>query len=256
MEIKVDINKKEKSITLSIPAKNAGKFRFKSRSVSSPFGRPSNTFKKGLYLEWNIGYDMLVKDFKDKDKKKTTILNGDAFEFRGSDKNKSRKYPYELSELFCLACKNRLFSKKKIELLIKDIEKYEDFLDSEEKIITEKAKDNISLNTLKFKKTFTKLPTYFLVNGKAKEQIDVIVKQQQRAYGVEFPMVYYCIPFEAFQGHDQYNKMTLKDIKELKYIINKKNVTNLLLLMKVFGMTSTNHKKDILNILNIVKNNL
>ncbi len=56
----------EKNVLLIIPATNSGKYRFKKRKNRLDFGEIFSTrehcFNEQVYLEWQIGYDVLVKD--------------------------------------------------------------------------------------------------------------------------------------------------------------------------------------------------
>ena len=103
---------KENKIILSIRATNDGKFRFKTRTNNLNFGNTfstkGNNFSKDVYLEWQIGYDAIVKDVQ-AGKKETKLTN---LTFVGA--NKKIKYPYELSELVFDSIKIGLISKEKI----------------------------------------------------------------------------------------------------------------------------------------------
>ena len=112
-----------------IPANNAGKFRFKKRNTRLEFGESfstrGGTFDKNTYLEWQIGYDVPIKEaINDKYTKLNTIS------FVGS--NEKTKYPYELSELFYEAIKLNLISIKETKDLLTEIMKYKYFIDEKE----------------------------------------------------------------------------------------------------------------------------
>src|SRR3989338_4638047 len=66
MEYVIDKN----NILLIIPATNAGKFRFKKRRNRLDFGETFSTrecpFDDQTYLEWQIGYDVPIKDVEKK----------------------------------------------------------------------------------------------------------------------------------------------------------------------------------------------
>lgn len=84
-----------------------------------------------------------------------------------------------------------------------------------------------------------------------KTQIEVSIQKQQYASGVQ-PMIYFCIPYKAFENHsDFFGKSSVAGDK-LIYSINKTNVQNLITLMKIFGMASIRHNHDIIQILNIL----
>ena len=123
---------KENNILLTIPATNAGKFRFKKRKNRLDFGGIFSTrecpFDEQTYLEWQIGYDVPIKDVED-GKKETKLTNK---HFVGS--NGKTKYPYELSEIFYLAMELEFITKKEVENLLNEIKRYKTFID--EKAIT------------------------------------------------------------------------------------------------------------------------
>ena len=68
----------ENNILLTIPATNAGKFRFKKRKNRLDFGEIFSTrechFDDQTYLEWQIGYDVPIKDVE-KGKKVTKLTS-------------------------------------------------------------------------------------------------------------------------------------------------------------------------------------
>ena len=108
---------KEKNIWLIIPATNSGKFRFKKRKNRLDFGETFSTreclFDEQAYLEWQIGYDVPVKDVGGEEK--NTKLNKKSF--IGS--NGKIKYPYELSEIFYTAIELNLIPKEDQDTFLK-----------------------------------------------------------------------------------------------------------------------------------------
>ncbi len=121
-----------KNILISVPATNAGKFRFKKRKNRLDFGETFSTrkdiFDDQTYLEWQIGYDVPIKDVE-KGKKGTKLTSK---YFIGS--NNKEKYPYELSEIFFKAMEIKLITKKEVGNLLGEIKGYKNFID--EKAIT------------------------------------------------------------------------------------------------------------------------
>lgn len=235
---------KEKNIWLIIPAANSGKFRFKKRKSRLDFGETFSTreclFDEQAYLEWQIGYDVPVKDVEDEGK--GTKLNKKSF--IGS--NGKIKYPYELSEIFWAAIELGLISKKEVECLLDEIRKYTQFID--EKVISVEHHSKLSINGVNFEETSIKLPTLFMVETLDETQIEVSIQKQQYASGIQ-PMVYFCIPLKSFtNSSDLLGKSSVLGDK-LKYVISQNNVQNLLNLMKVFGMASKRHNHDIIQII-------
>ncbi|MBI5683061.1 MAG: R.Pab1 family restriction endonuclease [Deltaproteobacteria bacterium] len=235
---------KENSILLTIPATNAGKFRFKKRKNRLDFGEIFSTrecpFDDQTYLEWQIGYDVPVKEVED-GKKETKLTSK---HFVGS--NGKTKYPYELSEIFYKAMELEFITKKEVENLLNEIGSYKSFID--EKTITVEHHSQITINGINFEETSIKLPTLFMIETLDETQIEVSIQKQQYASGVQ-PMVYFCVPLKAFKNSsDLFGKSSVSGDK-LVYVINKTNVLNFIDMMKVFGMASKRHNHDIIKIL-------
>jgi len=237
----------ENNILLTIPATNAGKFRFKKRKNRLDFGEIFSTrechFDDQTYLEWQIGYDVPIKDVEKG--KKVTKLTSRCFV--GS--NGKEKYPYELSEIFFKAMELKLITKKEVENLVKEIRDYKIFID--EKAITVEHQSQVIINGINFEETNIKLPTLFMIETLDNTQIEVSIEKQQYASGVQ-PMVYFCISLRAFKNSlDLLGRSSISG-DNLIYVINKNNVLNLIYLMKVFGMASKRHHYDVVEILKIL----
>lgn len=240
----MDYSIKENNILLTIPATNAGKFRFKKRPSRLDFGETfstrEGTFDDQTYLEWQIGYDVPINDVE-AGKKGTKLTTK---HFIGS--NGETKYPYELSEIFFKAMELRLITKKEVENLLNEIKGYKSFID--EKDITVEHHSHMAINGINFEETSIKLPTFFMVETSDETQIEVSIQKQQYASGVQ-PMVYFCIPLRAFKNSSAiYGRSSVSGDK-LIYVINKDNVANLIFMMKVFGMASKRHNFDVVEIL-------
>jgi len=238
---------KENNILLTIPATNAGKFRFKKRKNRLDFGEIFSTreyiFDDQTYLEWQISYDVPMNDVE-KGTKETKLTNK---HFIGA--NGKKKYPYELSEIFYKAMVLEFISKKDVQNLLKEIAGYKRFID--EKAITVEHHSKLTINGMNFEETSIKLPTLFMVETLDGTQIEVSIEKQQYASGVQ-PMVYFCIPLKAFKNSsDLYGKSSTAGDK-LAYVINKINVLNLIFMMKVFGMASKRHNHDVVEILKVL----
>lgn len=238
---------KDKNILLIIPATNAGKFRFKKRKNRLDFGETFSTreccFDDDTYLEWQIGYDIPVKDVEDgKGETKLTQKH-----FIGS--NGKRKYPYELSELLYTAIEQGFITKKDVKDLCDEVGKYKNFIDNKSISVEHHAK--LTINGMNFEETSIKLPTLFMVETLDHTQIEVSIQKQQYASGVQ-PMIYFCIPIKAFSNcsHIMGRSSVAKDT--LCYSINKNNVLNLVYLMKIFGMASKRHNHDVVQILQTI----
>ena len=242
-------------IILTIPVVNKGKFRFKKREKDLDFGKIFSTrklpFDDTVYLEWQIGYDIPVKD---KGKKgKVTQLSSIKYEYIAS--KGIAKYPYELSEIFWQALLLELINRERAEALLNEIKEYKTFID--QKAITVERHSTINLNGINYEETSIKLPTLFVVETQDKIIIEVSIQKQQYASGVQ-PMIYFCIPIDSFQNKKLINKLKKRPAQsgdELNYVINKSNVSNIETIMKVFGMASKRHNHDIVEILKILLKN-
>jgi len=155
----MDYTIKENNILLTIPATNDGKFRFKKRKNRLDFGEIFSTreclFNEQTYLEWQIGYDVPIKDVEN-GKKETKLTSK---HFVGS--NGKTKYPYELSEIFYKAMELEFITKKEVENLLSEIRRYKSFID--EKAITVERHSQITINGINFEETSIKLPTLFMI---------------------------------------------------------------------------------------------
>ena len=243
----MDYTVKENNILLTIPATNDGKFRFKKRKNKLDFGEIFSTrecpFDEQTYLEWQIGYDVPIKDVEN-GKKETKLTSK---HFVGS--NKKIKYPYELSEIFYKAMELEFITKKEVENLLSEIKRYKSFID--EKAITVERHSQITINGINFEETSIKLPTLFMIETLDETQIEVSIQKQQYASGVQ-PMLYFCIPLKAFKNSSDLQGKSSISGDTLVYVISKTNVLNLVCMMKVFGMASKRHNHDIVEILKIL----
>lgn len=243
----MDYTIEENNILLTIPATNAGKFRFKKRKNRLDFGEIFSTrecpFDEQTYLEWQIGYDVPIKDVED-GKKETKLTSK---HFVGS--NGKTKYPYELSEIFYKAMELEFITKKEVKNLLNEIRRYKSFID--EKAITVEHHSQITINGINFEETSIKLPTLFMIETLDETQIEVSIQKQQYASGVQ-PMVYFCIPLKTFKNSSDLQGKSSVSGDKLVYVISKTNFLNLVCMMKVFGMASKRHNHDIVEILKIL----
>ena len=243
----MDYSIRDNKIFIKIPATNDGKFRFKTRKHNLEFGEIFSTrkinFNNDAYLEWQIGYDATAKEIKDGAKK--TILK--QLKFVGA--NKKEKYPYELSELLYFAAKNGLIPINDLNSLLEEIKNYSNFI-SDRKISVE-HQSKVIINGVHFEETSIKLPTLFMMETADNTQIEVSIQKQQYASGVK-PMLYFCIPFNAFINHAELNGRPSNSNDALTYVIDNKNKNILLDMTKIFAMCSPRHNFDITEILKIL----
>jgi len=238
---------KDRRIILAISATNAGKFRFKKRKNRLDFGETFSTreccFDDETYLEWQIGYDITVKDVDDG--KGETKLN--KKHFIGS--NGKRKYPYELSELLYTALDLGLITKTDVTYLRDEVKAYKNFID--DKSISVERHTKLTMNGVNFEETSIKLPTLFMVETLDRTQIEISIQKQQYASGVQ-PMIYFCIPIKSFSNFSDIMGRSSVAKDKLFYSIDKGNAFNLVYLMKIFGMASKRHNHDVVQIIQTI----
>lgn len=226
-----ELRNKKNEILLNIPASNDGKFRFKKRKNNLEFWEFFSTrkeiFDDNTYLEWQIGYDITLKDFESN--KKHTKLSSVSF----IEDNKKEKYPYELSEILYTAMKIGLVNENDIKNLFDEISKYKNFID--EKAITVEHHSKLKLNGIEFEETSIKLPTLFMLKTVDNTQIEISIQKQRYASGIQ-PMIYYCIPFKSFRSYSLLQNKSSVSGNILIYIINKENISNVLSMIKIFVM--------------------
>lgn len=240
----------DEKIKLIFPAKNKGKFRFKTRKNRSGFGESfrtrSSSFDENVYLEWQIGYDVPVNDVN-KDKKSTSLKE---ISFRGS--NGKEKYPYELSELLYEALKINLIGLDEVESLLKEIKSYDDLIEDTREIkIGDEVEEKEEINGMPFDETVTELPTFFMNETPDSTQIQVSIKGQQYAAGVQ-AMLYFNIPFHSFSNYEDLAGKSSEPGDNLIYEIDRSNVDVLFSLFEVFGMMSERHQEDVTKILDVL----
>lgn len=235
---------KQDSIELYLPAKNKGKFRWKTREDNSKYGSGFATatipYSEKSYLEWQIGYDSEVNH-----KTKTTIL--DNLIFRGA--NGKSKNPYELSEILFLLKKQNLLSQHDIKSLYEEIRLREFSFDDSYKIQT-KDRETVKISDFNFHQNDIVLPNFSSYKTDKGLSIEIAIKQQQYATGVQ-PMVYFAIPIQCFDNYQDMLGKTSSEVTNAKLILDNNNKEIILDMFKFFGMCSANHKHDVLSILNL-----
>lgn len=246
MNFKVEKTK----IIVSLPLTSQGKFRCKTRDDIQSFGNgfaPKSTIiENNAYLEWQIGYDTIIG----KDEKNTT-LNSDGFVFVGA--NKKRKHPYELSEIVYYMCKNNLITREEIEETYQIIKYNETFL-QDKYLIDVKKEEPVTLNNIEFLSSSTKLPTFIMRSTGSKLLIEIMIQKQQYATGIQ-PMLYLIIPIETFENKDNIIGYTSSKTPNGYFVFDENEKNILLDLLICFGMCSSAHKHDVLEIINVIMKN-
>lgn len=236
-------------IDVYVPLRCKGKFRCKTRNdfqeYGISFGPSSTIIPTNAYVEWQIGYDKVVGD----EDKTTTLEN---LTFKGA--NKKQKNLYELSEIMYYLCQNKLFKEEELDNMIETIENIENFL-QEKYRIQSSIEDSIIINEEEFYKSVITLPTFNKKNDSCSVTIQISIEKQQYGTGVQ-PMLYINIPVVEFENSDKIIGNTSKKEKFGILRINKEKIDIIKNVFICFGMCSSSHHHDILEILKIIKNNI
>lgn len=241
---------KNNKIVVNLPLTSQGKFRCKTRNDIQDFGNgfapKSTTISSNSYLEWQIGYDTIIG----KDEKETK-LNSDEFIFTGA--NKKSKHPYELSEITYFMCKNNIISKNEIVDVYERIASIKTFLQDKYSIEVKKE-GSVLLNNIKFLSSSTKLPTFITQPEDSKLLIEIMIQKQQYATGVQ-PMLYLIVPVNAFDNKDKIINHTSAETPNGILTFDESLKSTIFDLLICFGMCSSAHNHDVLEIINVIIEN-
>jgi hypothetical protein len=233
------------SLELSLPSKNKGKFRWKTRENNQDYGNGFATttteFTSKSYIEWQIGYDTTIDN-----EKKTTILGNMRF----VASNGKVKNPYELSEILFLLVRSSLVNKNDVMLLIEKIESISWFFEDSHNITMEGHKI-VEILGIPFHQQNIVLPTFSYYESMNDVAIETSIQKQQYATGIQ-PMVYLCIPMTSIRNNAEIIGKTSVSFSSAKWVIDRRNVTVFIRLFEIFGMCSDRHKHDVLSILKLI----
>ena len=240
---------------IKVPVKNNGKFRWKNRKNYNEYGAGFSTtsipYSEESYVEWQIGYDVSVKDYNKNPSKKLTALYNLVF----IGANGVEKHPYELSEFLDAMVKAKIVTKEEILELIMQIDAETTSFQDEYKIEV-KSVGEINTDGFNLKKQEITLPTFMFVGNDNEPIIEISIQKQQYASGVQ-PMLYFSIPIVSLSDYKNMIGKTANDINfdYTTYVIDKNNKNVILNIFKIFGICSNKHKHDIKEILKILVEN-
>lgn len=242
-------DKENKRILIDIPlATHTGKVRIKSRSMFHEYGQHHSTrsvpFVLNNYVEWQIGYDL-----EDKRKNESSLPHKSFIAYNGK-----KKVLYELSEyLYYLHSWDMITSS--------ELKKTFDFLSNlkEENLLSNHKDCQISrthpiekqINNSIFYGITLKYPQLVYKFGIYEIIAEITIREKQRAIGVQ-PMLYLCFPITELQASKQLIGRIAEKKETAKFIIDESNYSIILEMVKIFGMLSPSHHKDILAILKAV----
>ena len=231
-----------------------GKIRAKQRNSFYEYGIPvaarQSPLQQSMYVEWQIGYDLLAsgKD-GEKNKEKTSIPT--TFK----NYKQENKYAYELNEILYYAVKELKFiSPNEVEQTYKSIKNTSDanLLDVIDSMrISRTNPIETQINGMNFYEMKVSYPLIMYKFGKYDIYAEVINREKQRAVGVQ-PMLYLCIPITLL-NFSQNPLGRILDRNECgEWIIQKGEAELALELFRIFGMLSKKHRYDVLAILEML----
>jgi hypothetical protein len=244
-----DINK---TLAIVIPlTKGREKTRIKKRSFFNEYGIPvstkTETFTQNCYVEWQIGYDIVIAD---KEKISLTTLKDKTF----IGANGKEKALYELSEYVCYFHKWGMVSKQHL-LEIKNFLaklKKSDFIDDLNNFPIERTHP-VERNVcgINFAYTQVKYPMLIHKFGAYEILAEIKVTEKQYAFGVQ-PMLYFCFPITELKSPNQLLGRSAQTKETADFVIDCKNISIFLEMLKIFGILSANHNQDIRTIIDTI----
>lgn len=231
-----------------IPIKNAGKFRWKNRETPDDYGEGFSTadipYSANSYVEWQIGYDVMIKDVESKPTTLSDLI------FIGA--NGKEKHPYELSEILFGMLEAKVINKQDLLNLIDGIKNCKTSLQDEYSIKTEKLGECV-IDGIPLDKQQISLPTFVKKTKENGPVIEVSIQKQQYASGVQ-PMLYLSIPITSLENGNKYIGKTNKSFSNPYgvFVIDNNNKDVILDTFKLFGICSSKHKHDVNEILKLI----
>ena len=248
-----EINDKNEIIVALPITQTKGKLRVKKRSILNEYGIPVATCQTELsqscYVEWQISYDLPIAD---KEKLNLTKLKDKVF----TGANGKIKALYELSEYIFYLYKLKYITIKEL----KDIKNFIETIPNENLLdmnpgLSIKRSNFIEMeyNNIPFLQTRLEYPLIVHHFGKYEIITEIVIREKQRAVGV-MPMLYLCFPITELKTDEILIGRKAKSKEIAEFVINQDNCEVFTQLMKLFGMLSKNHKKDILSIIDLIIN--
>ncbi len=244
-----NLDDENKKITVAIPlTKGTDKTRIKRRSCFNEYGIPVSTrsenFSQDCYVEWQIGYDVVIAD---EDKLKLTTIKDLLF----TGANGKEKTIYELSEYLFYFYKWDVVSKDKF-LEIKNFLQAlseKDFIDNPNNFAIERTHPvNKQVLGIDFFYTQVKYPMLVHKFGNYEILTEIKITEKQYAVGVQ-PMLYFCFPVTELISPKHLIGRTAETKETADFEINSSNISIFLEMLKIFGILSKNHNKDIITII-------
>lgn len=243
------LDKENKEITVSIPlTKGTEKTRIKKRNFFNEYGLPVSTkqeaFSLSCYVEWQIGYDVIISD---EEKLSRTTIRDCLF----TGANGKEKTLYELSEYVYYFHKWGVISTEQlrnISIFLSSLSD-EDFIDNPENFAIERSQPvEKNIFGINFAYTQVKYPMLVHKFGRYEILTEIKITEKQYAIGVQ-PMLYLCFPVTELRSNELLIGRTAKTKEMADFVISSDNISIFVEMLKIFGILSANHNKDVISII-------
>ena len=239
-------DEENQKIVVDIPLTSPkGKIRIKSRSMFYEYGEPHATRRVPLtqnnYVEWQIGYDLEYA------KRSNSSLH--HISFIGA--NGKKKVLYELSEyLYYFYSWDMLTSSELKETLefLSNLEEKNLISNHPDCEITRTHPIGKRINNTTFFAMTLKYPQLVYKFGKYEIIAEITIREKQTAVGIQ-PMLYLCFPITELQASENLIGRITQVNETAQFVIDKSNYSIVIEMVKVFGMLSPSHHKDILELI-------
>ncbi len=249
---KILIKEREHKIEVPIPlTAHSGKIRVKNRSIVNEYGTPvaakRDQFALSNYIEWQIGYDVVKNDTE-----KLSESSLPETEFIGA--NKKIKALYELSEYIWYFYKWRIVSRENLENVVNYLNSIQggSLIDNNLELQIDRSHPIAkNINGFDFEYTQVKYPLLIHKFDRYEIVTEIKITEKQYAVGIQ-PMLYLCFPITELKTQDNLIGRTANTKETANLEITENNISVFLEILKIFGILSSSHKHDILQIINTI----
>ncbi|MFP6168003.1 R.Pab1 family restriction endonuclease [Helicobacter pylori] len=246
----IKVSGDKKVIEVSIPLTSISvKVRVKIRHAFSDYGVSTATrkipFSLKHYVEWQIGYDVPIKD---KEKFELTTLKDEKYHFL--EANNEVKTLYELSEMIDYTKQLGLISLENLENTLKYLEKQKQFI--EDNFIRERFRSH-QFGGMDFELSRISYP--LLIHSFNDNQLSEIIIREQQYGSKTQAMLYFCFSVLELKTATPLLNRTAALKEHALLTIHKTNALMFLEMLKIFGLLSQAHHNDVLKILEKILQN-
>ncbi|MFP6034182.1 R.Pab1 family restriction endonuclease [Helicobacter pylori] len=240
----IRIDDSKKAIEVSIPLTSiSGKVRVKIRHAFSDYGISTATrkipFSLKHYVEWQIGYDVPIKD---KEKFELTTLKDEKYHFLEANDKVKTLYAKQLN----------LISLENLENTLKYLEKQKQFIEDSFMITRERFRLH-QFGGMDFELSRISYP--LLIHSFNDNQLSEIVIREQQYGSKTQAMLYFCFSILELKTATPLLNRTAALKEHALLTIHKTNALMFLEMLKIFGLLSQAYHNDVLKILEKILQN-